>query len=390
MKKLFITLGVWVLVLYGISFFADYFLLYAPSFPYADVLLPETGLPRFVYSWANFDGVHYLTIVKNGYVGTGLIQAFFPVYPALIALDQVLGIDPIISGQILSLASFLGVLIVWGKLVTAVYGKSISHFSRYALLVFPTAFFFMAVYTESLFLVLVLLSFYAANQKKWWLAIAAAAVASGTRIVGIALLPALLVEYLDQRSLLTKELLTKPIALLGKLDFTDFTRLISIFLSTIGLLGYSFFLYKEFKDPLYFFHVQEEFGGGRSESLVLFPQVVVRYTKILLTVPVSTWSFFTYLQEFAISMGGLTLLVFGWMRRLRWSHLIYGTIVFLIPTLTGTFSSMPRYVLACFPVFIVWAMIVQYYPKLRFVWYVISSILLVLSTLLFIQGYWLA
>ena len=390
MKKILGLVAVWFVALYTVSFFADALLPYDPSFPYADAVLATTNVPRWMYSWANFDGVHYLTIVKKGYVGTGLIQAFFPVYPGLLWIDSLAGIPSVISGQIISVASFVAILVLWPKLFAIDYGGKVSRISRLVLLLFPTSFFFMALYTESLFLLLVLLSFYFARQKQWWVAIACAALASGTRVVGIALLPALLVEYVDQRKLLSAKVIKKPMVVLETLSFTDFTKLITIMLSGSGLFAYMAYLWIEFGDPLYFFHVQEEFGGGRSESVVLLPQVFVRYIRILLTVDWKSWAYFAYMQEFVLTSLTLVALAWAWMKKFRPSYLVFASLVFIIPTLTGTFSSMPRYVLACFPLFIVIAQWLATRKNLRFAWYTISSILLILSTLLFIQGYWLA
>lgn len=390
MKKMAFVFFVWAVGLYTIAYFADLFLVYDPSFPYADALLPSFEVPRWIYSWANFDGIHYLTIVEKGYVGTGLIQAFFPVYPGLIMFDTFVGINPLISGQLLSLAAFFGVMVVWQRLVSVHFSKRIAGISLTLLMLFPTSFFFMALYTESLFLLLVLLSLYAAAKKQWIVAIAMAAIASGTKIVGIALLPTLVLEYLLQKNIVLHLPLDRFLRSLRKLRTADYVKLAAIIFSGTGLFLYMLFLNQEFHDPFYFFHVQEEFGGGRSESFILFPQVVYRYLKILTTVEWHSWSYFAFAQEFLWSMVTLGVLVWAWVKKYRPSYLVFGTLVFLIPTLTGTFSSMPRYILACFPLFIGLAEYLEPRPKLRFAWYVVSSILLILNTVLFIQGYWVA
>ncbi|PIR61011.1 MAG: hypothetical protein COU68_01660, partial [Candidatus Pacebacteria bacterium CG10_big_fil_rev_8_21_14_0_10_45_6] len=77
LKKILVLVLVWRIGLFVVSLIAPAFISYEPSFPYAYDLLAKLGLPQWLYSWANFDGVHYLTIMRMGYVGTGLIQAFF-------------------------------------------------------------------------------------------------------------------------------------------------------------------------------------------------------------------------------------------------------------------------------------------------------------------------
>src|SRR5690606_17604799 len=86
---------------------ADYILEYRPSFPYFNILA-LTNLPRWIYSWANFDGVHYLRIAETGYQQTALIQAFFPVYPYLLRFTSLmLEIKFLLAGLILSNLMFL-------------------------------------------------------------------------------------------------------------------------------------------------------------------------------------------------------------------------------------------------------------------------------------------
>jgi hypothetical protein len=59
---------------------------------------------------------------------------------------------------------------------------------------FPTAFFFLAPYTESLFLFLSILAFRAARWDRWGHVAVAGALAALTRSVGLVLIPSLMVE----------------------------------------------------------------------------------------------------------------------------------------------------------------------------------------------------
>ena len=64
--------------------------------------------------------------------------------------------------------------------------------------VFPTSYFFLMPYTESLFFLLAVTAFWGARRGEWAVAATAAALAALTRSVGIVLAPALLVEALHQ------------------------------------------------------------------------------------------------------------------------------------------------------------------------------------------------
>ena len=138
---------IWRITLFAIAFFAPQFLAYQPSFPYVDTLLSNHNLPAWFYSFANFDGVHYLTIAQQGYFGIGLIQAFFPLFPLLVAILSKLSINSITAGLILSnLASFL-FLVIWFLIFKKLKGKKLAYLSLPVILSFPTSFF---LYTASI------------------------------------------------------------------------------------------------------------------------------------------------------------------------------------------------------------------------------------------------
>lgn len=370
-----ITVVLWRVVIHSVSFVSDSFLEYKPSFPYSAEKLAISGLDKSIYSFANFDGVHYITIVTNGYVGTGLIQAFFPLYPVLLFVLYSLGFSVISSGLFVSFSFLVAFLFAFVKLQT-IDDKVTNNWKLVAVvLLFPTAFFFTSLYAESLFLFLVISSFIFARKRLWLLAVFFAALASATKVVGIALVPALMLEVLIQ---------TK-----GQHYSKRLPLLVLMCLGGMGLLVYMAYLQITFNDALYFFHVQSEFGAGRQESIILLPQVLYRYIKILITYRPFDWKYFSFVQDFALFTLTATVL-FVQRKKIRSSYLLFSILALLIPTLTGSLSSIPRYVLACFPLFMVVSHSLSSKPKQLAVWLVISGILLIINTILFVQGYWVA
>lgn len=112
--------------------------------------------PQF-FAWANFDGEHYLSIAIFGY--KNLEQAFFPIYPLLISffaksdpfnlLSSL--INSTLAGLIISNASFaLALIFIW-ELIKIDFSKKIAYLTIILILVFPTSFYFGAVYNESPF-----------------------------------------------------------------------------------------------------------------------------------------------------------------------------------------------------------------------------------------------
>ena len=263
-KKLIKLVIAWRLWLTLASLLAINLIPFKPSFPYTDALLAPLG-PKLLHAWANFDGVHYLTIIQKGYLGTGLIQAFFPLYPLLVKFAASLLGNPILAGVVLSTACFFLSLVVLFKLIKLDYSSTIAQKTLFLVLLFPTSFFFTAFYTESLFFLLVLLAFYSARQGRFLSAGIYGALASATRLVGVFLLPALLVELWLQKK---KHFL----------KISNLPNLLASLIPATGLLTYMWYLKKVFADALLFIHVQPEFGVARETNrIILLYQVFWRY-----------------------------------------------------------------------------------------------------------------
>jgi len=331
-----------------------------------------------IWAWANFDGQHYLGIAFRGY--GHLQQAFFPLFPWLIktlaspfSQSQ---FSYLLSGLTISHISIFISLFILYALVRLDYDEKVARLTTLFLLIFPTSFFFAAFYTESLFLALVLGTFYTARIKKWWLAGILGAFASATRVVGIFLFPAILWEWWEQRKMEN-----------GKWKMENLISLIFIFFIPLGLLLYMRSLAINYHDSLMFFHVQPAFGAERSAKLILLYQVFWRYAKMIATTKLDPL-YFTVWLELATAITFLCLLVFSYFKKIRLSYLVFAVLAYITPTLTGTFLSMPRFVLVLFPCFISMALIKNRLAKiLLFTFY---FLLLIVSIIFFTRGYWIA
>jgi hypothetical protein len=141
---------------------------------------------------ARWDAVWYLRIAESGYGGSDVRAAFFPFYPLLVrAVAAPFGASPgalLVAAYVVSLAAFLGALVLLHRLVWLELGRPLAQPALLLLAVFPAAVFFGAPYSESLFLLLAVGAFYAARTGRWAWAGAAAAAAAGTRSAGVLLL----------------------------------------------------------------------------------------------------------------------------------------------------------------------------------------------------------
>lgn len=361
LKRILLIFLCWRLGLFLLSYLSQFLVNLRPGY------ISEFG------GWANFDGMHYLTIASRGY--QGFQQAFFPFYPYLIRFfSKFFFHNYFISGLFISNLSILIALFLLYKLIRLDFSEKCAQMAIIFLLIFPTAFFFGNVYTESLFLVLVVGSFYAARKRQWLLVGLLGGFASATRLVGLFLFPALLVEWATGR---------------GEKQKLKLVSLLPLFLILLGIGTYMWYLKKTVGDPLYFFHIQPLIGSQRTGGkLILIYQVFWRYLKMVLTTRLDVLYFVVWL-ELLSSLLFLILTISAYFK-LRSSYLIFAILSFLTPTLTGTFSSMPRYVLTIFPGFIILGLMAERYRWLKITYPIVAGILLVISTILFIRGYFVA
>lgn len=330
------------------------------------------------WGWANFDGEHYLRIAREGY--RALEHAFFPLYPGLINFFSPGSYDfsLVLTGLIISHISFLVALLLLWQLVRVDFSSEIAWYTILVLLIFPTSFFFVSLYTESLFLLLSVGAFLAVRKNKWVIASLLGVLASATRIYGILLVPAFLMEWYQQR---------------GKRSGlkTDAWKLLAVFVVSLGLFWYMFFLFKTTGNPLAFYTEQSFFGQQRfSGKIILLPQVFWRYLKMLVTVEPGLL-YARILFEFLSSIFAIFLLILGYFYKLRPSYLLYAFLGYILPTLTGNFVSLPRYILALFPLFLVLGFFLRTQERwTRIIWVSLSMFLWLIQTMLFLRGYLVA
>jgi len=340
-------------------------------------------VPNFIQDSANFDGINYLHIAKYGY---GLYQqAFFPLFPLLIKLVSfVTNNNYFIAGLIISNLSFLIGIVVFKKYLGSI-SKNPSKITWILLflLAFPTSFFFGAVYTESLFFLLFVSALYFTQEKRYWLVIACCILASMTRLMGVFLLIPVLFTVINQKK---------------HIHFTDWKIILAILSPGLGLLTYMLYLTYTVGNPLAFYSTQSNFNAGRTTgSLITLPQVYFRYLNIFISAQhnlvyfVAVLEFLIFNLVFAVLLYNLWIL---WKRKDVLNRIsliglnLFSLINILLPTLTGTFSSVPRYALLSLSFFIQLAEINN--KLVKSVILILFTILLIILLGCFTQGYFVS
>jgi hypothetical protein len=162
--------------------------------------VPDPGWHAMFTAWERFDALWYLKIATFGYSPNGPSSWFFPLYPLITrAVSWGIGWHPYAASLIVSNSAFLAAICLLYFLTMSEFSRDMARKTVLYISIFPTAFFFFAPYTESLFLLATVASLWAARRGRWGLAGVAGMLASLTRLPGLILVPALAVEALHQR-----------------------------------------------------------------------------------------------------------------------------------------------------------------------------------------------
>jgi len=316
-----------------------------------------------------WDGEWYAAIVSQGYQysdnpAVESSTVFYPLYPALsYAIASLTGIDPSIALLLVANVSALGAALLMTKFVKDELGSEIALLSLAFFCFFPSSLFLSAGYSESLFLVFVLLSFIAMAEKKYMLAAAFAGLSLGARSIGIVMIPVILWDMALRSGLPWPRLLPR-MALCGVM-------------ATSGLLIYAAYLGLKFGHPLAFATSQAAWHSGTflDRSVSALTLATLRDSNL--------WTAAWFLCFLALAIWSF------W--RLRATVALYGLGALAVPYLTlGLTDSMTRYELVCFPAFMCMGSLGVGRPWLVIALIGIFAALLLQTAALFSQWHWVA
>ena len=284
--------------------------------------------------WGRWDAEHYIGIASQGYSGTE--PAFFPLYPLLIGLlGKAIG-NYLIAGLVISnAASFLALLYLY-KLVEHEYNRQVAHRTIFYVSIFPTAIFFSAVYTESLFLLLTVASFYYIRERRWILAGICGYLAALSRVEGVLLAVPLLIEAFAALRAQRTDWWKWPMDTVVK-------PLIGLAIVPLGLATHMAYLWVARRSALFLART----GHWGRHLAPPWESFVHSFKLIAMGNPQVVANQFL---EVTFTLLMLAVLVLGF-RRLRFSYVAYMGLSILVPMSTSSLMSMPRFALVLFPMF---------------------------------------
>jgi hypothetical protein len=330
-----------------------------------------------------------------------LSYAFFPFYSFLIRLFaiplSVLGMNAIatatLAGVIVSALGTLAGMLALYDLTYEALGEDGGLRAAFYLIVFPTGFFLVQIYTEGLFVGLAFACLAMLKRKRLVLAALLGAAATLTRAVGIALIIPMAVAWirtnewyaldLEWRQIYFKKIPLKPLwhALL------IFSPLIAFLLWKFSYLGFAFDFVEERQFGRVYMDFQYAFftwaTSFREMTLGFLNMQAPRAEQLFINPQHSAY----YFTEFL----GMSVALVAILRCLKTDPEVawFSLAVFLISLGSGPAQSMHRYVLAAPAVFITlshWGK----HPVFDRVWTLISILLMGLLAMLYAFNFWVA
>ena len=303
------------------------------------------SLTESTVGWTAWDGGWYQNVINVGYQynpGTQSNVAFFPLFPETTKLiSEFLGVNVVTSGLILNF--FLTV--VTGYIIC----KFVEHFSvnhRYLLfkkttalalfISFPTSFFLGVFYADALLVCLITVALYLSIKKMHSWGFVATALAMATKFSALALIPVQVLIYFEDKEFSVK----KALKIIGLIIF-----------GMSGLICFMIFLHYKFDNALAFMKAQNDWGRGNELFLISllkeYKDIIVNLFNPEMTRIGSFGRLFNSLIPF-IALAGVYYFV---KKKIYWLSLFIVTAV-LIPLLSGSLTSLSRYVLILVPVLV--------------------------------------
>ena len=317
--------------------------------------------------WNRWDADQYLKLARFGYTNASVWKAwFYPLYPWCVRIVAFLNGNYLASALVVSAIALLIAALLLRRLVQIDFSPEVALRSVWFFLIFPTAYFLHAPYTESLFLALVIGSVLAARREMWWLAGTLGALSWMTRANGIVLIPTLAVEAAYQ---------------FWKTKRWNW-RWLWIALVPLGFGVYLFLNWRVTGDPFAAFRMRK----AMSSTSFAGPWIGMRSALGIMMDWKPDQAEMVGTQEFVFALLGLIGVVVSWLK-LRPIYAMWMTGNWLLFASVTFLESMPRYTLAMFPIFILFGLLAanRFWNVVLTVW---SVLFLALFTSLFMRGWW--
>ncbi len=328
---------------------------------------------RFSIRW---DAEWYLQIAQHGYThldGTQSSVAFFPGLPLAIRFaDAVLTSGAAFAGLVIVHLALIGALIYVYALTRLEFGDRVAWWTIGFMLMFPAAFYYSAIYPQSLLLLGIAGSLYHARRGQWWLAGAFGLLAGATSLAGLFLVVPLVIELRRW----------------GQRHHIQSQHVVAVALSPMAAIAYLAYLWAEFGSVRVFTDSLRAWDIDRSSAILWSgldylrgqpAQRLIAGARGGALLDIYVTAELIYISAFLIAGTFLC-----WKVRPSYGVLVIG--MTLVPMLAGTRLGMGGHVAVLFPAFILLARYAVEGVKMTLS--IVFTLGLTLTAFLFVQGFW--
>jgi Gpi18-like mannosyltransferase len=321
--------------------------------------------------WNRWDAPDFLDLAQNGYPHQADAREFLlvllPLYPLTIRLTHWIVRDWQTAALLVSNICCAGAFVYFFLLNRLEYGDGAARRALFFLAIFPTAYFLHVGYAESLFLLLSIAAFYHARRGQWLLCGLLGMLATGTRIPGIALLPPLAFEYLQQKNFRWRQIRWNVVSL--------------VFLP-LGAVIYIYICYRNYGSAFHFLDLQRKIWGVFLRWP--FPSVVGNWQGVWhAKASERVLQYGGPFVAFVLATAALVIAPF----RLRACYAIYLGVSWVLIFSNNYPVCSPRYLLAVFPFFMLLAQLCRC-AWIRDSVAFVCLLFYALCTTSFIRGWW--
>lgn len=337
----------------------------------------------FLETWKRWDSAHYINIAQNGYSGAiengeHIFLVFYPLYPWILRVLSMLIYDIRYCGILASTISFAAGCIFFYKITENEFGDEAAENALLLISVFPFAFFFGSIATESLFFALSSGFFYYLRKHKWDKVAVLGMLACMTKPQGLLLTIPVIVELFYFK---------RGFRIIKRGNWKEFFKRIvypGLVASTMlfGFLIYLLINYTVEGNPFRFMYYQKNHWGN---SLCPIWKTIKYVKEYAVTGWYTSTGMSMWVPELILFFIYIMAIVYGICKKMRPMNMVY-LITFFVLTYSSTWLlSAGRYTVNALPLFMLFGKFTAEHKKSRMPIAVLSGMMMMIYMIGFYQ-----
>lgn len=310
----------------------------------------KLSLNEFLSQWQKWDAHHYINIAKGGYKyyvenGDYVTLAFFPLYPSMMRILYSICRDYRLAALLVSSICYSIMCYYVYALVALDYGKAVAKKVVIYISIFPFAFFYGGMMTESIFMLMTVATFYYIRKHEWLKVGLFGALCAFSRMIGVIMILPAAFEWCETY---------KPFKLLKNKNWKELRKCFSyvplVLITLVGTLGYLYINYKNTGGWFTFLEYQQKYWNHENCYFTKTLIDIFKYVFNPNTGPALKGAI--WIPEAIIFTATIAALIYG-VRKHKGMYTVYLAAYMVINCSVTWLISGGRYMSAALPLFII-------------------------------------